>query len=314
MLFDRPRSVRGWVSALVVVLVAWTLTASFSTTASGGPIKGSLAVISVNDAGTGLVGAVQGRPFSVVVEVQDDAGAPVTLSRDTTVVLSEVSGPGDLSGALSAVITRGNAQATISGAVYSTFANGVVLEVTATDGVALSPASSTVNVAATAVSAEATPGQGLEVTDPSCITPSPSSPVCGYLLLPNGAKGTILMSVGSCGGILDCRADPTGNAGLVTAEAVLKDDNGAGLYSKTAPATIVLGCDKSLCSNGGVPHFVPMVDVTNSGEFSEATPCPAKGVLGEEAFCLDTVQSKRDGAGDLYSVILFDYDIRLSHP
>ena len=30
--------------------------------------------------------------------------------------------------------------------------------------------------------------------------------------------------------------------------------------------------------------------------------------------CLDTVQSKRDGAGDLFSVVLFDYDIRASYP
>jgi hypothetical protein len=30
--------------------------------------------------------------------------------------------------------------------------------------------------------------------------------------------------------------------------------------------------------------------------------------------CRDTVQSTRDNAGDLYSVILFTYDIRGSYP
>ena len=55
--------------------------------------------------------------------------------------------------------------------------------------------------------------------------------------------------------------------------------------------------------------------MTDTGAFAVAPPCPSKGVLGtDQTFCLDTVQSKRDGAGDLYSVILFDHDIRGSYP
>ena len=34
----------------------------------------------------------------------------------------------------------------------------------------------------------------------------------------------------------------------------------------------------------------------------------------DQTACVDTVQSKRNGAGDLYSVVLFDYDIRGSYP
>ena len=77
----------------------------------------------------------------------------------------------------------------------------------------------------------------------------------------------------------------------------------------------MIGCDKSLCSNGGVPKFDVLIDVTDTGAFALAPDCPSKGVLGAtQTSCVDTVQSKRDGAGDLFSVVLFDHDIRGSYP
>ena len=76
--------------------------------------------------------------------------------------------------------------------------------------------------------------------------------MCGYLSLPNGANGTVLLSVGSCAGIVFCFAR-RGSAGPGHRVGVLKDAGGAPLYTKEAPATFVIGCDKSLCSNGGVP-------------------------------------------------------------
>ena len=313
---DRSRPVPLLLSVLSAVVLALASLAVLSPgPASGGAVKGSLVVISVNDAATGIAGAVQGRPFSVVVEARDEANLPLLVTKDTTVALSEVSGPGTLSGVVTGVIKKNTARATISGALYSTFANGVVFEVRGTGGVAVSPGQATANVARTAVRASATPGSALDVTDPACVAPSASVPVCGYLNLPNGANGQILLSVGSCAGILSCFTGAGAPPGLVTASVALKDTAGNPLYTPAAPATFVVACDKSLCSNGGVPKFDVLIDVTDTGAFAVAPPCPAKGVLGsDQTFCLDTVQSKRDGAGDLYSVILFDHDIRGSYP
>ena len=311
---DLTRSTRPLLSVLTACLLALATLAGLPP-ASGAAVKGSLVVLSVTDAATGLDGAVQGRPFTVVVEARDDAGAPLVVTRDTTVALVAVSGPGSLGGTLTGTIRKNTSRGTISGATYSTFANGVVLEVRATGGVSLSAGRATRNVARTAVKATATPRSAIDVNDPGCAVPSPAVPVCGFLKLPNGANGTVLLSVGSCAGIVSCFSGAQAPPGLVTAAVSLKDAGGAPLYTKTAPATFVLGCDKSLCSNGGVPKFDVLIDVTDTGAFAVAPQCPAKGVLGAtQTACLDTVQSKKDGSGDLFSVVLFDYDIRGSYP
>ncbi len=311
---DLTRSIRLPLSVLAASLLALATLVGLPP-AVGGAVKGSLVVLSVEDTSTGLGGAVQGRPFSVVVEARDDDGVPVTVTRDTTVTLVAISGPGSLGGTVTGKILKNGSRVTISGATYSTFANGVVLEARSSGGVALSAGRTTVNVSRTAVRATATPRQAIDVTDPACAAPSAAVPVCGYLSLPNGANGTVLLSVGSCAGIVSCFAQAQAPPGLVTASVSLKDAGGAPLYTKEAPATFVIGCDKSLCSNGGVPKFDVLIDVTDTGAFAVAPRCPSKGVLGAtQTACVDTVQSKRNGAGDLYSVVLFDYDIRGSYP
>jgi hypothetical protein len=308
------RSTQLILSTITAGLLALASLAAISP-ASGGAVKGSLVVLSVNDTATGLAGAVQGRPFTVVVEARDDLGAPLALTRDTTVTLLQISGPGSLGGTLTGTIRKDTSQLTISGATYSTFANGVVLEARSTGGVSLSAGRTTLNVARTAVRTTATPRSALDVTDPGCAVPSPAVPVCGFLKLPNGANGTVLLSVGSCAGILTCFTGAGAPPGLVTAAVSLKDADGNALYTKTNPATFVLGCDKTLCSNGGVPTFHVLIDVTDTGAFTEAPDCPSKGVLGAtQTACLDTVQSKKDGSGDVFSVVLFDHDIRGTYP
>ena len=306
---------RRLLSVLAAVVVAVVpLAVAASNPAQAGSVKGSLVIISVNDAGTGLPGAVQGRSTSVVVEARDLTGAPMAVTRNTTVRLT-ASGPGSLGGTTTGTIAKDTSRVTITGATYSTFANGVVLTASVTGGVSLDPGSTTVNVASTAVKATAQPKVGQNVTDPGCAAPTATKPVCGFLQLPNGGNGTVLMYVGSCVGVVTCFGGTGQPAGLVTAEVSLKDAAGNPLYTKAAPATFVVACDKSLCSNGGVPSFRVLVDVTNTGTLTPAPDCPAKGVLGaSQSACLDTVQSKRDNAGDLYSVVLFDHDIRSSYP
>ena len=303
-------------SVLSVVALIWaSVLLAMSPGAFAGPVKGSLAVISVADQGTGLVGAVAGRPFDVVVEARDPLGAPLVPSQNTKVRLRVVTGSGALAGVIEGTIPKTSSRGTISGAVYTPFGNNVTLGVDVVSGTALTGTTTTVNVAATAVKAQASPRSNLNVTDPSCPAPTPSSPVCGFLQLPNGGNGTVLMSVGSCDTILSCRTKSGTTARLVTAEVSLKDENGAPLYTPTAPATFVLACDKTLCGQGGVSSFPVTIDVTNTGSFATVPDCPAKGVLGTgQSACRDTVQSTRDNAGDLYSVILFTYDIRGSYP
>ena len=303
-------------SVLSVLALLWaSLLVVMSPGAFAGPVKGSLAVISVADQGTGLAGAVAGRPFTVVVEARDPLGVPLAPSQNTTVRLRVVTGAGTLSGVIQGTIPKTSSRGTISGAVYAPFGNNVTLGVDVVSGTALTGTTTTVNVAATAVKTQASPRSNLNVTDPGCPAPTPSSPVCGFLQLPNGGNGTVLMSVGSCDTILSCRTKSGTTARLVTAEVSLKDENGAPLYTPTAPATFILACDKTLCGQGGVSSFPVTVDVTNTGSFAQVPDCPSKGVLGTgQSACRDTVQSTRDNAGDLYSVILFTYDIRGSYP
>lgn len=315
MSLSRLRQHRVPALALMAALWAAALLLVAPSASGAGPVKGSLAVISVGDQGTGLVGAVAGRPFDVVVEARDTLGAPMAPNQNTRVRLGVLSGAGGLAGVLEGTISRNSTRGTISGAVYTPFGNAVQLGVTVVSGTSLSSASTTINVAATAVRSQATPRSPLVLTDPGCAAPTPSSPVCGFLQLPNGGNGTVLMSVGSCDTILSCRTKAGTTARLVTAEVSLKDENGAPLYTPTAPATFVLACDKTLCGQGGVGSFPVTIDVTNTGAFAEVPDCPSKGVLGTgQTACRDTVQSTRDNAGDLYSIILFTYDIRGSYP
>jgi len=314
----RPKSARGRLARLAALAaLALALPAAVAVApASSAPVKGSLTVVSVSDAGTGLAGVVAGRPFDVVVQALDPAGVPLAVSSDTRVRLSLTTGTGVLSGVLDGVISRRTSTGTISGAVYSKVENGVALTVTQVSGTALSPGSvSGVGSARTAVRAQAAPGQSLNVTDPDCSLPSPGSPVCGQLLLPNGGNGTVLMSVGSCASILSCRAGGGTQAELVTAAVDLKDAQGNPLYTRAAPATFVLACDKVLCGNGGAAQVPVTIDLTNTGSFATVPACPAKGVVGAgQDVCLDTVQTKRDNAGDTFSYILFVHDIRGSYP
>jgi hypothetical protein len=301
--------------AFVGLLAAIALVALSPAPAQSDSVKGSLDVLSVNDSGTGLAGAVAGRPFDIVIAARDPLGAPLAVSTDTRVRVDVVTGSGTLGGTQQGTIARRTTQGTISGATYSTFGNKVQLRVSVLSGVALSPATVMVNVASTAVRAVATPGSALSVTDPGCAAPTSTSPVCGYLQLPKGGNGVVLMSVGSCDTILTCRTVSGTAARLVTADVSLKDANGDPLYTQGSPATFILACDKVLCGNGGVTQFPVAIDLTNTGAFNVLDPCPAKGVLGTgQTACLDTVQSKRDIAGDLISYVLFTHDIRGSYP
>jgi hypothetical protein len=310
----KPSLIRRYVAVVSAVVLAAAWAVGISTPASAAPLKGSLEIVSITDTASGLGAPVQGRPFNVVVRVLDAAGQPTIVNQPTTIILEAVSGPGDLDGTTTAVIPRNGSNATISGATDSQFANGVVLRVVARSGVNLAPDEVTVDVAVTAVGANASPRRSLNLSDPNC-TPTAEVPNCGQLLLPNGASGHVTLSVGSCDGLGPCRTAGDIAALVVTAAANLKDSAGNPLYSRTSPATVVLGCDKDLCRElaNGVPKIDVLYTLDNTGPLDKVAPeCPAKGVLGEgQEACVDYVQSTRK-QGDLYLFLLFAADIRCS--
>jgi hypothetical protein len=309
----RPSLLRRCLALLGVALLTAAWAVGISTPASAAPARASLDVTSIVDTTSGLGGPVQGRPFNVTVRVLDSAGAPTTVTQTTTVVLEEVSGPGVLGGTTTAVIPRGGSGATISGATYSKFANGVALRVRATSGAKLAPKDVVVDVALTAVGTTASPRQSKTVTDPNCGAPTAAVPNCGELLLPNGANGRVTLSVASCDGLCPTRDDRTIQALVVTAIATLKDNNGNPLYTGLEHATLIIACDKDLCREtaNGVPRIPVYYTPDNTGPLTKvAPPCPDKGVLGDgQEACVDYVSSSRQ-QGDLYMYLLWNIDMR----
>jgi hypothetical protein len=307
------RVLRSVAVAASAVLTLGFVIAGASAPAGAAPVKGDLIVLSVTDTGSGLGAPVQDRPFDVVVEVVDADGQPLAVNQATTIVLEEVSGPGELDGNTEAIIPRNGSGTTISGATYSQYANGVQFLVRAVSGVDLAPDEITVDVALTAVGRTASPNVPLELTDEQgCAVPTAEVPTCGYLLLSNGARGHVTLSVGSCEGLGPAGRTPCRTVGDTTGLVVQALADVQGLYD-AAPATLVVACDKVLCGQSGVPHLPLLYDLDNTG-LIPAPLCPAKGVLGEDQdVCYDEVQSTRHD-GDLYSYLLFRRDLRASQP
>jgi hypothetical protein len=270
----------------------------------------------IRDQDSGLPWPVQDRKFDVVVQVVDDDGKPVNVAKATKIKLKEVSGPGELGGNTTAVIQAGFSSITIFGATYSQFANGVVLKVKVVYGDDLAPGKITVEVALTAVGANAKPGERLTLNDPNCAAPTSDVPTCGFLRLKKGADGLVTLSVGSCDGLAErfdgCHEVGNTEALVITAIASLKDADGDPLYSRKHPAKVILACDKALCpKNKDVTKFKVLFTLNNTGPLKKvAPPCPKKGVIGkDQKACVDYEQSFRRN-GDLYLPFLFARDVR----
>ena len=248
--------------------------------------------------------------FEVVVRVVDRNGEPATVSKDTTVVLEEVSGGGTLdvpNG--SEVILRGGSEATFSGLTYSESGNPV-LGVRVTSGVELRPDQITVPIALTAVARDnVTRGATIDLDDPGCGdgngVPNSVEPTCGHLRT-TGAEGDIVMSVGSCDDAGPCTTGSGFTALVVTVIADIQHPQGQ-------HSTLILSCDKVLCGGSGVPKRPVIYTFDNNGDLTEtAGACPRKSDLGSLEVCVDYVSSMRSD-GDLYLSVLFDHDVRFSH-
>lgn len=306
------------VLSAVLLATAWAVGISAPASAAD---KGSLQIRSITDQKSGLGGPVQDRAFDVVVRVLDTDGQPMTVNQATTIRLEEASsGPGSLEGNTTAIIERNSSSATIKGAIFTQFDNGVTLRVRAVSGVQLAPDEETVDVALTAVGAEATVDKALNVKDPDCAAPTRAVPTCGQFNLANGARGHVTLSVGSCEDLGNCKTVGDIRALVITAIADMKDSSGNPLYKKTSPASLVVACDKDLCREtaNGVPKLPVIYTLNNTGSLNEVAGgpdgpvCPAKGVVGpNQEACVDYTQSRRQN-GDLYLVLLFVADARAS--
>jgi hypothetical protein len=278
----------------------------------------ALQIVLIKDRDSGLLWPVQERKFDVVVQVVDDDNKPTEVDEPTKIKLKEVSGPGVLGGNTTAVIQKDFSSTVISGATYSQFANGVVLRVKVVYGEHLDSDKITVEVALTAVGADAKPGKPLKLKDPDCAAPTAKVPTCGFLLLKDGADGHVTLSVGSCDGLVkvpgrECRERGEVEALVVTAIASLRDSDGDPLYSRKHPAKAILACDESLCpKTKDVTKFKVIYTLNNTGPLKKvAPPCPKKGVIGkDQEACVDYKKSfRRDG--DLYLPFLFKVDARM---
>jgi hypothetical protein len=307
-------------AAALVIIGTWLPAGATGTHGEGGDRDDvdALRIVLIRDQDSGLPWPVQDRKFDVVVQVVDDDGKPVKVSKATKIKLKEVSGPGELGGNTTAVIQAGFSSITIFGATYSQFANGVVLKVKVVYGDDLAPGKITVEVALTAVGANAKPGEPLRLNDPNCAAPTSDVPNCGVFVLKNGADGRVTLSVGSCDGLANrfdgCR-EAGGTEGLVvTFIASLKDSDGDSLYSRKHPAKVILSCDKALCpKTEDVTKIKVFYTLNNTGPLKKvAPPCPKtkKGVIGkDQEACVDYKQSfRRDG--DLFLPFLYNVDGR----
>jgi hypothetical protein len=278
-----------------------------------------LRIVLIRDRGSGLIWPVQDRKFDVVVEVVDDDGQRVDVTEPTKIKLKEVSGLGELGGNTTAIIQKDSNSTVILGATYSQFANDVVLKVKVVYGERLLSDTITVEVARTAVGANAKPGKPLKLVDPNCAAPTSKVPTCGIFKLKKGADGHVTLSVGSCDGLVkvgdwlrECRERDDVEALVVTAIGSLRDSDGDPLYNRKHPAKVILACDEALCpKTDDVTKIKVLYTLNNIGPLKKvAPPCHEEGELGKgQKACVDYEQSfRRDG--DLYLPVLFTGDWR----
>jgi hypothetical protein len=315
--------IRRSLAVLSAVLLATAWAVGISTPASAAAPR-ALEIVSVTTSNdercpsADMCAILEDEEFAVQVRVVDRNGDPTTVSRDTTIVLEKLSGEGSLvPDGSEETITRGGSEATFGappdGLTYDQSGNPT-LRVRVTSGVQLNSDQITLHIAVTAVGRMAPEDGTLDLDDPNCGdgngVPNSVEPTCGHLLT-SSAAGAVVMSVGSCEGLgrdntNPCRTVSDTTALLVTLYAIIKQ-------SQDDPhSTMILACDKDLCGQTGVPKLPVFVTLQNTGPLNDtaAPACKKKGVLDDGLkACVDYVSSMRSD-GDLYLVVLFDFDGR----
>jgi hypothetical protein len=143
--------------------------------------------------------------------------------------------------------------------------------------------------------------------DGTCSEATTEHPVCGVVLLPNGAVSPqVLLSLGVCD-------EAYAGCGSTRGSVVQVLANLTGRYTPTSPATVVMKCDKTLCGGGAIHKQSLSYSLAGNAALTPAPPCPAKNTVGAtQEVCIDYVQSNRDRSGDTHLYLLFTRDARVS--
>lgn len=250
-----------------------------------------------------------GDSFTIDVSFYDATGAPASFNTDTTLAISSSTGTLTPS---TGVAFKGATSAHLTTSLSSA-ANQVSLTVSVAGG----------KGARTVAPGTSSPAQLFDVVsqlrtetnssnfaqgiggDTNCSSATKQAPVCGIVILPNGAVSDVLLSLGACDGTTYTTCSSKGSV----VQTLFAD---GGLYTNTAPATLLMKCDKNLCGTGAIQN-VPAYFSLNGNDSLQLVPaCPAKNTVGgDQQMCVDWVQSKRDGSGDTYLYILFTHDARV---
>jgi len=323
MLIPAARHRRGLIVALVLGLAA-TVGGLVTTTANASsptaPVRIQIdSITSAVQAPSGTpsgsvpyVLAKAGDSFSVHVSFYDSSGAPASFNNDTTLAIT--SNKGALTPSTGTAL-KGATTATIVTSLASA-ANQVSLTVSVASGPlakSVAPGTSSPEqyfdvLTALQFETSSAPFQKGIGGDGGCANATKANPVCAVVVLPFGANSDVLLSLGVCDAAYAGCGSVKGS--LIQTLANLSDLG----YSETAPATVIVKCDKSLCGGGAIANVhLNFTFAGNGAVDTQALPCPAKGTVGtDQQACVDYVQSKRDGSGDTHLYFLTPRDVRIS--
>ncbi len=303
---------------LVLLLVACLAAAFgglFTSTASAAPNSPAAIVIDSITADTTSPGGANpyvlvkaGDSFTVHVSFYDSEGNPASFNNDTTLAIS--SNRGALTPSTGVALRNATSADLVTS--LSSAANQVSITVKVAGGrlarVTLPGTSSSdqlFDVVSQLRLEDSTTNfqQGIG-GDSNCTTATKTAPVCGIVILPNGATSSqVLLSLGAC--------DTTAYTKCGSTKGSVIQTLFAGVYSNPTPAILLLKCDKSLCGGGAIQNVHANFTLTGNGALEQAPRCPAKNTVGPgQTACVDYVQSKRDGSGDTHLYLLFLQDLR----
>ena len=268
----------------------------------------------------------KGDSFLVEVSFTDAKGKSTSFDVPTTLSMSlkSSSTAGAVLSPVNVTVAKGQRIAVFTGSIADA-TNEVVLTVKTVGDPALTPALTTdsglgqrFDVLSTYNSATPAAEQGIGGSDEKCASATAVAPVCGTLLLPNGAASSqVFMSLGACDSTAYTRCGNRLGGSIVQVLADLTKPNLANpgqeidLYTNSSPATLILRCDTSLCGTGAIRGIPVNFTLSGNGALGPAPACPRKGTVGRsQDLCVDYVQSKRDGASDTILYLLFTGDLR----
>lgn len=247
----------------------------------------------------------QGAAFTLRVHLTS-AGAEAAFTKDTALTLT-APGPGVLT-PTTVTMPRGTSVQDFA-VSYAPYANN--LTVTAgvggkgkTSTIVSTPSNSfdvleSVKFRAASLGTAFEGGTGLA----ECAAADAANPICGDVILPNGANSNVVLTSGSCAG-LNCNTK--GRVAQVVADL-------SQVYTRSAPATMIIRCYRTICGKGGVNGYHAVASQVAGGALATVPACPSKGVIGaDQSYCTDYVQSTRDGVDNLLLYVLFTDDFRAS--